>query len=92
MAADIDPRLIALLRASLDFVDALRDLGIAGGIGVRLDRAGGERLMQIVEARGGTSVGVAGLAFEWPKALLSAALAANDNDARAIDGGTPALR
>lgn len=92
MAADIDPRLIALLRASLDFVDALRDLGIEGGIGVRLDRVGGERLMQIVDARGGTSVGVAGLDFEWPKALLPEALATNDNDARTLGDGTPALR
>lgn len=90
MAADMDPRLIGLLRASLDFVDALREIGVEGEIGVRLDRDGGLRLMQLVEARGDTRAYLAGISFEWPKALPPQALAANDNDALAV--GTPALR
>lgn len=92
MAADMDPRLIGLLRASLDFVDALRDIGVAGEIGVVLEREGGARLSELVEVRGGTSARIAGLAFEWPKAPPRQALVANDNDALAVGDGTPALR
>ncbi|MFO1130924.1 MAG: hypothetical protein U1E16_02750 [Hyphomicrobiales bacterium] len=92
MAADMDPRLIGLLRASLEFVDALRDIGVTGEIGVLLDRDGGARLTELVEVRGATNARIAGLAFEWPKAVPQRALVANDNAALAVGDESPALR
>ena len=51
MSGELDPRLIGLLRASLGFVDALRDIGVEGEIAVRIDRDGARRLVQLVDVR-----------------------------------------
>lgn len=92
MAGDMDPRLVDLLRASLGLVDALRDIGVEGEIGVNLDRAGALRLLELVDARGKTGVGIAGLTFTWPKDEPLQAFAENDNGGLRFDGETPALR
>lgn len=92
MAAELDPRLIGLLRASLDLVDALRDIGVAGEIGVRLDAEAGARISQLVDASD-NRCNLAGLVFGWPKPVLERALAANDNIREMTRGGeTPARR
>jgi len=95
MADELDPRLIALLRASLGFVDALRDIGVEGEIAVRLDRDGARRLVQVVDARdrGRHGVNIAGLRFEWPKTDAVEAFAENDNITLGLlDEETPALK
>lgn len=95
MADELDPRLIALLRASLGFVDALRDIGVEGEIGVRLDRDGARRLVQVVDVRdrGRHGVNIAGLRFEWPKTDAVEAFAENDNTTLGLlDEETPALK
>ena len=51
MSGELDPRLIGLLRASLGFIDALRDIGVEGDIAVKLDRDGARRLVQVVDVR-----------------------------------------
>lgn len=90
MAGELDPRLIGLLKASLGFVDALRDIGVAGEVTVRLDRDGARRLREIVDSRGRPGVRMAGLAFEWPHAEPAQAFAENDNSGLAHEGETPA--
>lgn len=93
MPVERDFRLIGLLRATLGFVDGLRDIGVEGEIAVRLDRAGARRLLDVVDARGGNSVRLAGLTFEWPKGEPLEALAANDNDgAPTLEDEAPASR
>lgn len=93
MAGDMDPRLVSLLRASLGLVDVLRDIGVEGEIGVSLDRAGARALLTLLDARGQSSVGIAGLTFAWPKEEPLQAFAENDNGGLQYDDGeTPALR
>jgi hypothetical protein len=93
MPGERDIRLIGLLRATLGFVDGLRDIGVEGEIAVRLDRAGARRLLDVVDARGGYSVRLAGLTFEWPRHEPLEALAANDNaGVPALEDETPASR
>ena len=93
MPGERDIRLIGLLRATLGFVDELRDIGVAGDIAVRLDRAGARRLLDVVDARGGCPVQIAGLTFEWPNSEPLEAQAANDNDGvPTLEGETPASR
>jgi hypothetical protein len=92
MAGELDPRLIGLLRASLGFVDALRDIGVAGEIAVRLDREGARHLLQVVGTRGRAGTRLAGLAFEWPKEEPVEAFAENDNIGLVLaEDETPAL-
>lgn len=90
MAGELDPRLIGLLKASLGFVDALRDLGVEGEIAVRLDRDGARRLQDIMDTRGKPGIRLAGLVFEWPNAEPVEAFAENDNDGLVHDEETPA--
>ncbi len=93
MPGERDIRLIGLLRATLGFVDGLRDIGVEGEIAVRLDRAGARRLLDVVDARGGYSVRLAGLTFEWPRHDPLEALIANDNDGvPTLEDETPASR
>jgi hypothetical protein len=93
MAGELDPRLIGLLRASLGFVDALRDIGIQGEIAVRLERDDARQLLNVVEIRGAGSARLAGLTFEWPKADPVEAFAENDNGSLALpEDETPALK
>ncbi|WP_146256138.1 hypothetical protein [Aestuariivirga litoralis] len=95
MAGELDPRLIGLLRASLGFIDALRDIGVEGEIAVRLDRDGARRLVNVVDVkdRGRHGVNIAGLRFEWPKTDPVEAFAENDNDgALPLEDETPALK
>lgn len=53
MPSEVDPRLVRLLKASLGFVDALRDAGVGGGISVSLDREGGLGVLQLVAGNSG---------------------------------------
>lgn len=93
MDGELDPRLIGLLRASLGFVDALRDIGVQGEIAVRLERDDARQLLSVVDVRGKSSVRVAGITFEWPKADPVEAFAENDNDGLSeLDDETPALK
>ncbi len=93
MPGERDIRLIGLLRATLGFVDGLRDIGVEGEIAVRLDRTGARRLLDVVDARGGYPVRIAGLTFEWPKSEPLEVWAANDNDrAPAQEDEAPASR
>lgn len=95
MAGELDPRLIGLLRASLGFVDALRDIGVDGEITVRLDRDGARRLVQVVDAgdRGRHGVNIAGMRFEWPRTDAVEAFAENDNTLLgSLEDETPALK
>jgi hypothetical protein len=93
MPGERDIRLIGLLRATLGFVDGLRDIGVEGEIAVRLDRAGARRLLDVVDARRGYPVRLAGLTFEWPKHEPLEALAANDNHGGPpLEDETPASR
>ena len=95
MAAELDHRLIGLVRAALGFVDALRDVGVEGEIAVRLDRDGARQLVKVVDVRdrGRNGVNIAGLCFEWPKTDQVEAFAENDNDiALVMEDETPALK
>ena len=97
MAGELDPRLVGLLRASLGFIDALRDIGVEGDVTVRLDRDGARRLVDVVDVRdrGRNGVNIAGLRFEWPKTDAVEAFAENDNDLLVLSLGeddTPALK
>lgn len=93
MDGELDPRLIGLLRATLDFVDALRDVGVASDIAVRLDREGALHLLRVAQARGRDGISLAGLRFEWPSADPVEAFAENDNNSSlALDDESPALR
>lgn len=92
MAEELDPNLVSLLKAALGLVDALRDIGAERRVAVRLDRAAGLRLRQLAGARAGNSVALAGITFEWPKALNLETLAANDNDSIDCLGGAPLRR
>lgn len=95
MSGELDPRLIGLLRASLGFVDALRDIGVEGEIAVRIDRDGARRLVQLVDVRdrGRHGVNIAGLQFEWPKTDPVEAFAENDNSSLGpLEDETPALK
>lgn len=95
MAGELDPRLIGLLKASLGFVDALRDIGVEGEIAVRLDRDGARQLVNLVDVRdrGRNGVRIAGLRFEWPKTDPVEAFAENDNStALVLEDETPALK
>lgn len=53
MNGDIDNRLVGLLRASLRFSDALRDVGAKGGIAVSLDRDDGLALLKLLAGHDG---------------------------------------
>lgn len=95
MAGELDPRLIGLLRASLGFVDALRDIGVQGEISVRLDRDGARSLVNVIdtENRGRHGISIAGLRFEWPKTDPVEAFAENDNiGGLPLEDDTPALK
>ena len=93
MSGELDPRLIALLRASLGFVDALRDIGIQGEIAVRLERDDARQLLNVVDVRGKAGARLAGITFEWPKADPVEAFAENDNNGLALtEDDTPALK
>ena len=95
MSGQLDPRLIGLLRASLGFIDALRDIGVEGEIAVRLDRDGARQLVNLVDVRdrGRNGVNIAGLRFEWPKTDPVEAFAENDNNTvLMLDDETPALK
>jgi hypothetical protein len=93
MPGECDIRLIGLLRATLGFVDGLRDIGVEGEIAVRLDRTGARRLLDVVDARGVYPVRLAGLTIEWPRHEPLEALAANDNaHVPALEDETPASR
>ena len=95
MSGELDPRLIGLLRASLGFIDALRDIGVEGEIAVRLDRDGARQLVNLVDVRdhGRNGVNIAGLRFEWPKTDPVEAFAENDNNTvLMLDDETPALK
>jgi len=92
MAGELDPTLVNLLRATLGLVDALHDIGAERRVAVRLDRAAGLRLRQLAGARAGNSVALAGITFEWPKALDLETLAVNDNDSIVVRGGAPLRR
>lgn len=95
MAGELDPRLIGLLKASLGFADALRDIGVEGEITVRLDRDGARQLVQVVDVsdRGRHGINIAGLRFEWPKTDAVEAFAENDNNALGLlEDETPALK
>jgi len=52
MRSDVDQRLVRLLKASLGLADALRDSGVAGEIAVKIDRAGGLNVLQLVAGSG----------------------------------------
>lgn len=95
MSGELDPRLIGLLRASLGFIDALRDIGVEGEVAVRLDRDGARQLVNLVDVRdrGRNGVNIAGLRFEWPKTDPVEAFAENDNNTvLMLDDETPALK
>lgn len=95
MSDQLDPRLIGLLKASLGFIDALRDIGVQGEIAVRLDRDGARSLVNVVDVRdrGRNGVNIAGLRFEWPKTDPVEAFAENDNDGSiGLGDETPALK
>jgi len=93
MAGELDPRLIGLLRASLGFADALRDIGVQGEITVRIDRDDARQLLNVIDVRGKSGARLAGLTFEWPKADPVEAFAENDNDTLGLtDDETPALK
>jgi len=92
MAGELDPSLVSLLKAALGMVDALRDIGAERGVVVKVDRIAGLRLRQLAGARAGNRVALAGVTFEWPKALDLETLAANDNDSIGCVGGAPLRR
>lgn len=93
MAGELDPRLIALVRASLGFVDALRDIGVQGEIAVRLARDDARQLLNVVDVRGTTGTRLAGLTFDWPNTDPVEAFAENDNVGLALsEDETPALK
>ncbi|MCA3561296.1 MAG: hypothetical protein IOC82_09755 [Aestuariivirga sp.] len=96
MSGELDPRLVGLLKASLSFIDALRDIGVEGEIAVKIDRDGARQLVNVVDVheRGRNGVNIAGLRFEWPKTDAVEAFAENDNDGDLplVNDETPALK
>ncbi|MCA3556030.1 hypothetical protein [Aestuariivirga sp.] len=96
MSGELDARLAGLLKASLGFVDALRDIGVEGDIAVRIDRDGARQLVNVIDVcdRGRNGVNIAGLRFEWPRTDAVEAFAENDNDGALplVNDETPALK
>lgn len=92
MAGELDPCLVGLLKAALGLVDALHDMGAERGVAVKLDRAAGLKVRQLAGARAGNSIKLAGVTFEWPKAMDLQASAANENDIMGRLDGTPLRR
>lgn len=48
MAGDVDAGLVSFLQSMFGFADTMRDLGVSGGVAIRLNRESGLKLLQLV--------------------------------------------